>query len=77
MHELQAYYNSYQMGYGNGFDLSQFSLAGHPTSLMKLGQNNPQPPPGMAMPPAMMKPPGNGQANLGFQMNPISKNKKK
>lgn len=78
MHELQAYYNSYQMGYGNGFDLSQFSLAGHPSSLMSsLGQGTPQPPPGIALPPAMINPASTPQANLGFQMNPISKHKKK
>ena len=63
MYEIISYYNNYQMGYGSGFDLTQFSLVGHPTSLMNnMSPSNPQPPPGMVVPPVMMK--GGNNPNL-------------
>lgn len=67
-------------GYGsNGFDMSQFSLVGHPLNL--INNVNPVNPinPMMSVPPTLMRP-GVGQqqsSSLGFQMNPVSKNKKK
>lgn len=72
------------MGYNaHRFDLTQLNLMGNP-----LGMINPMTPPqmnlngsmntNMGMPPSMMRPtnepPG---SNLGFQMNPVSKNSKK
>jgi hypothetical protein len=81
MYEMTSYYGGYQMGYGtNGFDLSQFSLVGHPLNLIS-GVNpvnavNPI----IGVPPTLMRPVGvdvQQRNNLGFQMNPVGKNKKK
>lgn len=87
MYEVTSYYNQFNMGYnGHSFDLNQFSMIGHPLNLMN---NIVQPPttPAMSMPMnvpgSMLRPPiPNGTTeiqrnNLGFQMNPVSKNKKK
>ena len=82
MYEMTAYYGSYQMGYGaTNFDLSQFSLVGHPLNMIN---NNPANPaaivnPMIGVPQNLMKPGINDpqRNNLGFQMNPVSKNKKK
>jgi hypothetical protein len=84
MYEATSYYNQYQyqVGYGaNNFDLSQFNMAGHPLHLLNNGSSatnavNPM----MTIPTTLMRPNG-GEikqgSSLGFQMNPISKNKKK
>lgn len=82
MYEVTAYYNQYNMmGYNRqqGYDLTQLNLVGNPLGMMTPQQpippNNSIP----SMPPAMMKPNGNEApgSNLGFQMNPVSKNSKK
>lgn len=81
MYEMASYYGSYQMTYGgNGFDLSQFSLVGHPLNL--INAVNPVNPvtPILGVPQTLMRPVGvdaQQRNNLGFQMNPVSKNKKK
>lgn len=78
---MATYYGGYQMNYGtNGFDLSQFSLVGHPLNL--INSVNPVNPvsPIMGVPQTLMRPAGvdaQQRNNLGFQMNPVSKNKKK
>ena len=59
------------------FDLSSFSLANHPLNLVNPIQPTP---PVSSAPPALIKPPAamdNQIANLGFQLNPVGKNKKK
>ena len=81
MYEMASYYGGYQMSYGtSGFDLSQFSLVGHPLNL--INSVNPVNPvnPIMGVPQTLMRPVGvdaQQRNNLGFQMNPVSKNKKK
>jgi hypothetical protein len=84
MYEMTNYYGGYQMNqmsYGtNGFDLSQFSLVGHPLNLINaVNPVNPLNPlnPVMGVPPTLMRPDTQQRNNLGFQMNPVSKNKKK
>lgn len=75
MYEMTNYYNSYQMGFGNGFDLSQFSLVNHPMNLMnnvKAALKTPQPP-RMGMPPGITKAGSNSQNGSGFQRNPVKK----
>jgi len=68
-----TYYNNQYMAYqNNSFDYSQFSLS-NPMSFMN---NNPM----MNIPPSMMRPGTNDNQqrnNLGFTMNPVSRNKKK
>jgi hypothetical protein len=62
------------------YDLSQLNLVGNPLNMVNPHPTQMTPPitPLMPVPPAMMKPaqeiPG---SNLGFQMNPVSKNSKK
>ena len=85
LYEVTAYYNQYSMSYGGqGFDMNQFSMMGHPLNLMSNPTQVPQPLPAMSMPmpaPMVWPPATNGvevqRTNLGFQMNPVSKNKKK
>jgi len=87
MYEFTAYYNQYNgMGYnGQRFDFSQMSMVGNPLGMMNQMpqqqasqvQVNPmsQPMNGSAsMIPQTTVIPG---SNLGFQMNPVSKNSKK
>lgn len=78
MYEMTYYNNSYNPTYqnNNSFDFSQFSL-GNPLNLMN---NVPPINPMLNIPPNLMRPgPADNQQrnNLGFQMNPVSKNKKK
>lgn len=79
MYEMASYYG-YQMNYGStGFDLSQFSLVGHPLNLIN-SVNPVNSAPIMGVPQTLMRPVGvdaQQRNNLGFQMNPVSKNKKK
>lgn len=78
MYEYTSYYNQYNMmGYnGHRFDLSQINLVGNPLTMA--AQTQPQPQQPTPIPPAIMKPQGEMPgSNLGFQMNPVSKNSKK
>jgi hypothetical protein len=91
MYEVTAYYNQFNVGYsGQGFDMTQFSMMGHPLNLMSNPMQPPMPVPMqvpqqsaiLSVPPTVARPIGtNGaevqRSNLGFQMNPVSKNKKK
>lgn len=83
---VNSYYGGYQMNYApnNGFDLSQYSLVGHPLNLVNSLSNpiNPINPINPVMVPQILMRPGgvgtdNQRNNLGFQMNPVGKNKKK
>ena len=80
MYEMASYYGGYQMSYANnnGFDLSQFSLVSHPLNLINTPPVNPINPV-LGVPQALMRPinADSQRSNLGFQMNPVSKNKKK
>ncbi len=92
MYELTAYYSQYNLGY-NGFEFNQFNMVGHPLNLMSNPNPGPPPqllPPQNLTPlqnPVPQAPlaslaprPAEGEMqrnNLGFQMNPVSKNKKK
>ncbi len=72
------YNNNYNVNYQNtqAFDFTQFSLVTHPLSLMNnLNPVNPM----LNIPTTLMRPNNDTQPrnNLGFQMNPVSKNKKK
>jgi hypothetical protein len=65
------------------YDLSQLNLVGNPLAMMnpQQSQMNPQAQmnPMMSLPTTMVRP-TNGEvagSNLGFQMNPVSKNTKK
>lgn len=67
--------NLYQPGpaYSN-FDLSQYSLVGHPLNLMNnVSPTNPLSPM-ISIPPTLMRPP---TADPGFQANPLAKTSKK
>jgi len=78
MYEVSSYYSQLQ-GYNSNMDLNQYNLIGHQFNLMTnvnpVNVMNP-----MIIPPTLLRPTGSeGQQrnSLGFQMNPISKNKKK
>ena len=78
MYEMTYYNNNYNVTYQNtqAFDFTQFSLVTHPLSLMNnLNPVNPM----LNIPTTLMRPNNDTQPrnNLGFQMNPVSKNKKK
>jgi hypothetical protein len=78
MYELTSYYNQTQ-AYNVNFDLNQYNLLNHPITLMgginSVNTVNPMvPPPTPLRTVALESQPRN---NLGFQMNPISKNRKK
>lgn len=89
MYEYTAYYNQYNvMGYnGHRYDMNQVNMVGSPLNMMNQmpqqvnsvnnSSGNTNPP--MNIPPTMMRPNGNEMpgSNLGFQMNPVSKNSKK
>lgn len=77
---MTNYYGGYQMNQmnytTNSFDLSQFSLVGHPLNLITtVNPVNPLNP--IGVPQTLMRPDTQQRNNLGFQMNPVSKNKKK
>ncbi len=85
IYEVTAYYNQYNMMNYNAqrYDLSQLNLVGNPLAMMnpQQSQMNPQAQmnPMMSLPTTMVRP-TNGEvagSNLGFQMNPVSKNTKK
>jgi hypothetical protein len=79
MYEMTYYNNNYNLPYQNNntFDFTQFSIVGHPLNLMNnVTTVNPM----LNIPPNLMRPGTNDNQqrnNLGFQMNPVSKNKKK
>ncbi|CAM6004694.1 unnamed protein product [Sphagnum balticum] len=83
MHEANNYYSQYSMGYPSGYSFNsvgQVGLVGHPLNFM--GGITPTNPisPLINMPATMLRPASGDPkqaATLGFQMNPVSKNKKK
>jgi hypothetical protein len=86
MYEFTAYYNQYNHmnfnnGYNNGYDMHQMNMVGNPLTMMNQMPPQTQNPimNGNHIPPSMMRPNGNEApgSNLGFQMNPVSKNSKK
>ena len=83
MYEATLYYNQMNMAYNaQGFEYNQFGMMGRPLNLMNNVIPPPQSAPIMSIPPTMVRPqvPAATEAqrnNLGFQMNPVSKNKKK
>jgi len=76
---MTQYYN-YQTSYNNNyFDLSQFSLAGHPLNLLNNSNTTPLVNPMMSIPSALLRPVGaDNQAKLGlnFEMNGVSNTNK-
>lgn len=80
MYEYTAYYNQYtMMGYnGQRFDLTQINLGSNPLNMTPQTQPQTQMQTPINVPPSIMKPQGEAPgSNLGFQMNPVSKNSKK
>jgi hypothetical protein len=78
MYEVSSYYNQNQ-AYNVNFDLNQYSMVSHPINLMN-GMNSVNPVNPMVVPSPQVRPATSDvqpRNNLGFQMNPISKNRKK